>query len=148
VTTVDDVLRRAEAAGVAIAIEGESLALDHDGELPSDLVAALKRFKPEILSTLHRREAVRQAHDRQRREVEERRAIQFWINDHFEDAPPGICMHCGGVRRASDPFVKIFVGNARGDVHAACHPPWLRAREDEARRALGLVLTAKGNSNG
>lgn len=137
-TTVDDVLRRAETAGVALVIEGESLALDHDGELPSDLVAEIKRFKPEIVSTLRRREAVALAHNRQRREVEERRAIQFWINDHFEDTPPGVCMHCGGLRLAGDPFVKMFVGSARGDVHASCHPAWLKARQDEARKALGL----------
>jgi hypothetical protein len=39
-------------------------------------------------------------------------------------------------RRAGDPFVTIFVGDDRADVHASCHPKWFARQETEARAAL------------
>jgi hypothetical protein len=53
-------------------------------------------------------------------------------------SPAGVCAHCGGGPRRDDPFVLLFVGGDRGDVHSTCHSTWLAAREAEARRALQL----------
>jgi hypothetical protein len=73
------------------------------------------------------------------REAEERRAIVPWINDHFTSSPAGVCAHCGDGERADDPFVLLFVGTDRGEVHSSCHPTWLAEREAEVCRALGYT---------
>jgi hypothetical protein len=123
---VDDVLRMAKSAGVTVTVEGYDLVLEHDADLPAHLFAMLRHYKPELVSALLMRQA------------EQRSLITQWINDHFTGSPPGICAHCGGAERAADPFVTLFVGCDRGDVHASCHQAWRAAREAEARRALGL----------
>ena len=124
--TVDDVLRMANSAGVTVLVEGYDLVLEHDADPPANLVAMLRHFKPELVSALRMREA------------DQRSLITQWVNDHFASSPPGVCAHCGDGERAEDPFVLLFVGNDRGEVHASCHPAWLAEREAEARRALRL----------
>jgi hypothetical protein len=124
--TVDDVLRMAKSAGVTVLVEGYDLVLEHEADPPVNLVAMLRRFKPELVSALRMREA------------DQRSLITQWVNDHFASSPPGVCAHCGEGERAEDPFVLLFVGNDRGEVHASCHSTWLAEREAEACRALGL----------
>jgi hypothetical protein len=123
---VDDVLRMATSAGVTVQLEGSNLVLEYDVDPPANLVGMLRRFKPELVSALRTRQA------------EQRSLIVQWINDHFVSSPPGVCAHCCGGERSDDPFVILFVGNDRGDLHASCHATWLTAREAEARRALGM----------
>jgi hypothetical protein len=122
--TVDDVLRSAKSAGVTVLVEGYDLVLEHQADPPPNLVAMLRHYKPELVSALRMREA------------EQRSLIAQWINDHFASSPPDVCVHCGDGERAEDPFVFLFVGNDRGEVHASCHATWLAEREAEARRAL------------
>jgi hypothetical protein len=124
--SVDDVLRMARSAGVTVLVEGYDLVLEHDDDPPANLVAMLRRFKPELLSALRMRQA------------DQRSLIAQWINDHFISSPPGVCAHCGGGEQADDKFVLLFVGNDRGDVHASCHAAWLAEREAEASAALGF----------
>jgi hypothetical protein len=124
--TVDDVLRMAKAAGVTVLVEGYDLVLEYADDPPAHLVTMLRRYKPELVSALRMRQA------------EQRSLITQWINDHFVSSPPGVCAQCGGGERAGDPFVLLFVGNDRADVHGSCHPAWQATREAEARRALGL----------
>ncbi len=68
---------------------------------------------------------------------DERRAIVRCVNDHFRSSPPGVCTHCGRGSREDDPFVILFVGEDRADLHASCHSIWLRGEEEKARVALG-----------
>jgi hypothetical protein len=145
--TVDEIMRRVSAESISLALDGDEILIDWNGEPPSDvLLAAIRSAKPEVISTLRRREAVRQAYDRQRREAEERRAVVFWVNNNFTPSPPDVCAHCGKGPRTGDPFVRMFVHPDRADVHASCHEAWRAAREQEARKALGFEITAEGSS--
>jgi hypothetical protein len=69
-------------------------------------------------------------------------AVQRWMNDHFTASLPGVCTHCGGGERAGDPFVIMFVGSDRADVHSSCHAAWRAEREAEAVAALDLKESA------
>ena len=71
-------------------------------------------------------------------EAEERLRLVQWISDRFTSSPAGVCAHCGGEERSGDPFVLLFVGNDRGEVHGSCHSAWIAERESEARRALRI----------
>jgi hypothetical protein len=123
---VDDVLRMAKSAGVTVKVEGSNLVLEYDADPPANLVGMLRCFKPEFVSALRMRQA------------EQRRRIVQWINDSFTSSPAGVCAHCGGGPRPDDPFVFLFVGNDRGEVHGSCHAAWIADRESEARRALRI----------
>jgi hypothetical protein len=122
--TVDDTLKLARDCGVRVTLDGNDLALEADAPPPPRLLAVIGRGKWDIVAVLRQREA------------EERRRIVQWVNDHFASSPPGVCAHCGDGLRSEDPFVLLFVGNDRGEVHASCHSTWLAEREAEARRAL------------
>ena len=124
--TVDDVLRMAKSAGVTVLVDGSDLVLEHEADPPPNLVAMLRHFKPELVSALRMRQAA------------QRSLITQWVNDNFTSSPAGVCAHCGEGLRPDDPFVLLFVGNDRGEVHASCHSAWLAGREAEACRALGI----------
>ena len=124
--TVDDALKLARDHGVRVTLDGNDLALEADAPPPQGLLAILGRGKWDIIAALRLREE------------EERRRVRQWVNDRFTSSPAGVCAHCGEGARAEDPFVLMFVGDNRADVHAACHPTWLAEREAEARRALWL----------
>jgi hypothetical protein len=117
-----DVIRIARAAGAKLSIDGGSLVLEADNPPPQKVFDDLRAHKPEILELLS----------------EERRAIVMWINNHFKSSAPGRCARCGDDSRLGDPFVAIFVGKDRADVHASCHPAWVAEQEAEARMALRI----------
>jgi hypothetical protein len=124
--TVDEALELARRHGVEVRLDGNDLELEADEPPPRGVLAVLGRGKWDIVAALRLREA------------EERRRIVQWVNDHFTSSPAGICAHCGCGPRSEDPFVLLFVGNDRGEVHASCHASWLTEREAEARRLLGI----------
>ena len=134
--TVEEALELARRHGVNVMLDGDSLHLEADAPPPNGLLAILGRGKWDIVAALRLREA------------EERRRIVQWINDHFTSSPPGVCAHCGDGPRSEDPFVLLFVGNDRGEVHASCHSAWLAEREAEARKALGLEPSTGGDRAG
>ena len=125
--TVDDALGLARSFGVKVTLDGDDLALEADAEPPQGLLAILGRGKFDIIAALRQREA-----------EEHRRRIVQWVNDHFASSPTGVCAHCGEGPRPDDPFVLLFVGNDRGEVHGSCHSAWIAERESEARRALRI----------
>ncbi len=126
--TVAEALELARRHGVNVVLEGDSLHLEADAPPPNGLLAILGRGKWDIVAALRLREA------------EERRRIVQWVNDHFASSPPGVCAHCGDGPRSEDPFVLLFVGNDRGEVHASCHSAWIAQQEAQARSALGLRI--------
>ena len=71
---------------------------------------------------------------------EERRAVVRWINDHFASSPIGECAHCGRGARPDDPFVMLFAGEDRADVHASCWGSWQAEQEDRALAAVAAGL--------
>ena len=124
--TVTEALQLARSQGVEVTLDGDDLVLKAEAAPPPGLLAILGRGKWDIVAALRLREA------------EERRSVVQWVSNNFASSPPGVCAHCGDGERAEDPFVLLFVGNDRGEVHASCHPAWLAQREAEARRALRL----------
>jgi hypothetical protein len=132
--TVTEALQLARSQGVEVTLDGEDLVLKAEVAPPPRLLAILGRGKWDIVAALRLREA------------EERRSIVQWVNNHFASSPPGVCAHCGEGERSEDPFVRLFVGNDRGEVHASCHPAWLAEREAEARKALGLEPRTEGDA--
>jgi hypothetical protein len=68
--------------------------------------------------------------------AEECRVVVRWINDHFRASPIGQCAHCGQGARPGDPFVMLFAGEDRADVHASCWRAWQAAQEVRALAAL------------
>ena len=124
--TVTEALQLARSQGVEVTLDGDDLVLQAEAAPPPGLLARLGRGKWDIVAALRLREA------------EERRSVVQWVSNNFASSPPGVCAHCGDGERAEDPFVLLFVGNDRGEVHASCHPAWLAEREAEARRALRL----------
>jgi len=117
-----DLVRIARAAGAKLSIDGGSLVLEADNRPPQEVFDGLRAHKAEILELLG----------------EERRAIVMWINNHFKSSAPGRCARCGDDSRLGDPFVAIFVGRDRADVHASCHPAWVAKQETDSRVALGI----------
>jgi hypothetical protein len=126
--TVDDALAVARSHGVRVTVDGNDLALEADAPPPPGLLAILGRGKWDIIAALRQREA------------EERRRIVQWVNDHFASSPPGVRAHCGDGPRPDDPFVLLFVGTDRCEVHGDCHSAWQMEREAEAREALRIDL--------
>ena len=124
--TVEEALELARRHGVNVMLDGDNLHLEADAPPPNGLLAILGRGKWDVVAALRLRDA------------EERRSVVQWVNNHFASSPPGVCALCGDGERAEDPFVLLFVGNDRGEVHASCHSTWLAEREAEACRALGL----------
>jgi hypothetical protein len=124
--TVTEALQLARSQGVEVTLDGDDLVLQAEAAPPPGLLAILGRGKWDIVAALRLREA------------EERRRIVQWVNDHFASSPSGVCAHCGDGPRSEDPFVLLFVGTDRGEVHASCHSAWREAREAEARRALRI----------
>ena len=124
--TVDDALKLARDYGVRVTLDGNDLALEADAPPPPG--SSLSSAAASSTSSLLLRP----------REAEERRRVVQWIDDHFTSSPAGVCAHCGDGERVGDPFVVLFVGDDRADVHASCHPAWREAREAEARRALRI----------
>jgi hypothetical protein len=118
----------ARAAGVHLGIDGSSLVLEAQDTPSPQLLDVLRAHKFEILDMLR----------------DERRAVLVWINDNFRASQFGACAHCGGGECPADPFVLIFVGETRADIHASCHPAWNAQQEAKARVALGIENPNEG----
>jgi hypothetical protein len=126
--TVTEALELARSQGVEVTLDGDDLVLEAQAAPAPGLLAILGRGKWDIVAALRMREA------------EERRRIVQWVNDHFTSSPAGVCAHCGDGPRSEDPFVLLFVGTDRGEVHASCHAAWQAERERKAMTALGFEV--------
>ena len=118
-----DALKLARRSGIKLDIDGGQVSLEWpDTSTAQAVIDLLRRLKPEVTELLSA----------------ERRAIVMWINDNFRPRPTGRCVHCAGGGRQHDPFVVLFVGDDRADVHTSCHPQWAAEQEAKARAALGI----------
>jgi len=120
-----DALKLARRAGIRLDINGDQVSLEWpDTSAAQAVIDLLRRFKPEVTELLSA----------------ERRAIVMWINGNFRPGPTGRCVQCGGGGRQHDPFVSLFVGEDRADIHASCHAKWIAEQEAEAWVALGIEI--------
>jgi len=118
-----DALRLARRSGFKLGVDGDDIAFEvHDYPIAHPVIDILRQHKPEIVELLR----------------DERHAVVRWIADNFRSSPIGQCALCGVGKREYDPFVLVFVGEDRADLHASCHPAWLAEQEAEARVALGI----------
>lgn len=116
-----DALRLARRSGFKLSVAGDELVYEvPDYPIAYLIIDILRQHKPEIVDLLR----------------DERRAVVRWIADNFRSSPPGVCAHCGGSNQSDDPFVKLFVGEDRADIHASCYPRWLAEQEWNARKAV------------
>ena len=122
----------ARRAGIRLGVDGEQVSLEWpDTSAAQALIDLLRRFKPEITDLLRA----------------ERCAIVRYVADHFRSSPLDRCAHCGGGSRQNDPFLALFVGDDRADIHASCHPEWIAEQEAKARIALGIEASAMGHGH-
>jgi hypothetical protein len=121
-----DLVRTARAAGAKLSVDGCSLVLEADSAPPQEVFDGLRTHKAEILELLG----------------EERRTIVMWINSHFTSSSLGRCAYCGGDGSPTDPFVTLFCGADRAELHIGCHSTWLAEQEDAASVALGISTPA------
>jgi hypothetical protein len=118
-----DALKLARRNGFKLGVDGDDIAFEvPDYPIAYPIIDILRQQKTEIVDLLR----------------DERRAVVRWIADNFRSSPIGQCALCGDSKREDDPFVLVFVGEDRADLHASCHPAWPAEQEAEARVALGI----------
>ncbi len=118
-----DALKLARRNGFKLGVDGDDIAFEvPDNPIAYPIIDILRQQKTEIVTLLR----------------DERRAVVRRIADNFRSSPIGQCALCGGGKREDDPFVLVFVGEVRADLHASCHPAWAAEQEAEARVALGI----------
>lgn len=120
--TAADIIPIARRSSYILLADGDDLDVDAPASASPVIIDLLRRFKPEILELLRA----------------ERCAIVRYVADHFQSSPLGQCAHCGGGIRQHDPFVALFVGDDRADIHASCHPGSIADQEAKARVAHGI----------
>jgi hypothetical protein len=122
-----DALRLARRNGFKLGVDGDELVYEvPDYPIAYPIIDSLRQYKHEIVDLLR----------------DERRAVVRWIADNFRSSRIGQCAQCSGGMREDDPFVLVFVGEDRADLHASCHPAWVAKQEAGARVALGIEIPA------
>jgi len=122
-----EAIKIARRRGFKLEVEGNDLVYEAaDDPIVYPIIDNLRAHKPEILELLQA----------------ERRAVLRHIAHQFHSSPLGQCARCSGGRREDDPFVLVFVGEDRADIHAECYPLWLADREAQAQAALSLSSAA------
>ena len=124
--TAVEAIRAARACGGRLSVDNTSIVYEAETPPPTAVVGSLRRYKAEIIDVL----------------LEERHDVVRWIAEHFRSSPVGFCAYCGEGQRDDDPFMILFVGEDRADIHAECYPLWLADREAEAQAALSLSSAA------
>ena len=122
-----DALRLARRSGFRLEVDDDDLVYEvPDDPVASFIIGVLRRHKPQIVDLLR----------------DERRAVVRWIAENFRSSPIGQCALCGGGKQDDNPFVLVFVGEDRADLHCSCHPIWLAEQEAKAGAGWGLTLEA------
>jgi hypothetical protein len=151
-------LHAARAAGITVAIDGETLLLEGAAEPPQAVLDGLARYKPAILDLLRRGqrgwspEQWRSFFDKRCRMAAtslntETMALECcvveWLNQRPAPSAPGRCIWCGDAE--SPGAVVLPFGTEPGThtwLHAECWSGWHRARRMDAIAALGAGIVA------
>ena len=152
-----EALHAAIAAGIGIAVNGESLSLKASSPPPEHVLTGLSRNKAEIIALLRPRADGWSAEDWQmffderagiaefdgglsRPEAEARAfecCVVEWLNCHPAISSPERCLACGGVDRPGDPLLPHGTATCvRVWLHSTCWPGWHGIRKAEAIDAL------------
>lgn len=128
--SVAEALKLARRFDVRLDVNGDNVTFEApDAPISYAILDALRIRKSEVVAQLR----------------DERRLVVRWIVDNFRSSPLGVCTHCGGGSRLDDPFVVVFAGDDRADVHGRCYPMWVEEQEERARVALALLPQSKEN---
>jgi hypothetical protein len=163
-----EALRAAQAAGIMVTLDGESLLLEAVAEPPQSVLDALARHKRAILDLLrpgqcgwmpehwqaHLDRHLGIATERGGRTHSEAASWAFaccvveWLNQHPAPSPPGRCAWCSKSETPS--AVVLPFGTEPGThawLHAECWPDWHKARQADAIAALAAMGIARGELN-
>jgi hypothetical protein len=161
-----EALHAARAAGITVALDGETLLLEATAEPPQAVLDALSRHKLAILDLLRSGQCGwTTAH--WRAYFDKRRGITAsnnelpcaqvdmlalaccaieWLNQHPAPSAPGRCAWCG--KAESSGAVVLPLGTEPGThtwLHAECWSGWHQARQTDAIAALGAMGIAGAN---
>ena len=104
-------LAKIRAAGFAVELEGDNLAIEPFSKLTADQLAYLKIHKPEIVQALRQEQAENGGITEG-----ERQALQGWLDEIGEDDPELIEEFWEQVR-ADPKALAYFLGRAKGGAH-------------------------------
>jgi len=162
-----EVLGAANAAGVALRVDGEAFIVEAAAPPPADVIEVLSRNKSALVALLRPRKDGSSPEDWQaffgeraaiaefdgrlpRRDAEAitfRACVVEWLNRNPVCSPPERCCLCGGGERADNvllPFGAARAGHAW--LHSACWRPWHEHRQAQAAdflRALGFAAPSE-----
>jgi hypothetical protein len=153
-------LNAARAAGVELALDGDSLVLNAASAPPASVLDALSRHKTEIVARLRPGSDGWSAEDWQtffderagiaefdgglpQKEAQARAfdcCVVEWLNRNLVWSPPGRCLGCGQTEHWHDrllPFGTDASGHAW--LHSRCWPAWQARRKAEAAKGLAKL---------
>jgi hypothetical protein len=131
-----EALRAAQASGVRVTVDDESLVLEASAPPPHAVLDALSRYKVAIVALL------RPTQGRSTSDDWRAGCVVEWLNKHPASSPSGRCAWCG--RPDSPGAVVLPFGTEPGThtwLHAECWPAWRRERLATANAALGTMGT-------
>jgi hypothetical protein len=155
-----DALEAARAAGISLAVDGDSLLLEAASIPPAALLDGLSRHKADIVTLLraghdgwsaedwqvffNERAAIAEFDGGLTRPEAEAQAFAFcvveWLSRHPECSPAGRCLGCGGRNQAYDALLPYGVEpTGHAWLHSRCWPAWYEARKAKAERALAAM---------
>ena len=147
--TAAEALRAAQASGVRVTVDGESLVLEASVPPPHAVLDALSRHKAAIVALLRptqggwiaddsqaycdKRADIAESSGERARAKADAQALTYcvvgWLNRHPAPSPPGRCAWCG--RPESPGAVVLPFGTEPGThawLHADCWPAWHQER--------------------
>ncbi|MCA1382691.1 MULTISPECIES: hypothetical protein [unclassified Bradyrhizobium] len=156
-----EALKAAVAAGIRLVLDGEDLLLTAAEAPPDEVLSALSRHKPEIVTLLRstddrwsevdwlaffdERAGIAEFDGGMERQDAEARALECcvveWLNCNPVCSPPGRCLHCGGGEAVLDELVP-FGTEPSGHVwlHSRCWVAWHGNRKAMAAAVLSAIL--------
>jgi hypothetical protein len=155
-----EALRVACAAGIAMRVEGDSLALEASRQPRAEILELLARHKAAIIALLRvgrdgwsaadwqayfdERAGIAEFDGGVSRPEAEARAFDCcvveWMNRNPVSSPPDRCLGCGRSELVHDPLLPFGVEpTGHGWLHSRCWRAWSASREVEAVRALARM---------
>lgn len=158
--TAIEALSLAQAAGIAITLNGDNLVLNAEQEPAAKVLHALKRHKDEIVALLRpgadswsaddwqaffdERAGIAEFDGGQSRGDAEALAfdccVAEWLNRHPSRSDPGHCIACGKRGREGHTVVPFGTeSHGHAWLHPECWQGWYEARKAESVTALAAM---------